>query len=141
MKKITTLLAIAGLFAACDKDDSKIAFPDEPVLNAVTGKFMISFDSTAFRIDSIRSYYLNPVGFIDSATTTGTYRWESPVRRFNRGDTGYAAVRAYGVRLAPAATIPEMTFSEYFKPFALSSRQASGTDPANFFFSERGFRF
>lgn len=103
---------------------------------------MVSFDSTKFAIDSLRGYYLNPGGTLDSTTLRGVYSWESPSRRYDKDDTGYARVFAWGGTRISGSEVPAMKFSETFTPTRLSNSKGNSLrDGKAGFQSSYGFRY
>ncbi len=141
MKKMLLLtVAFALLVAACSKDDDNP--PPTPTPMSVNGKFTVSFDSTRFAIDSLRGYYLNAGGTLDSTTLRGVYSWESPARRYDQADTGYARVFAWGSTRVSGSEVPSVKFSETFSANRFSSGKGnSQKDGKTGFQSFYGFRY
>ncbi len=138
------LLPVAGalLVAACSKDDNDPTPAPTPTPTSVNGKFTVSFDSTRFAIDSLRGYYLNAGGTLDSTTLRGVYSWESPARRYDQADTGYARVFAWGSTRVSGSEVPSVKFSEAFSANRFSSGKGnSQKDGKTGFQSFYGFRY
>ncbi len=136
-------LACLLLAASCTKDDdnNSVNPQPQPQPTSVNGYFSVNYDSSKVQIDSMRSYYLNPNGILDSTTAIGQYSWKSPARRYDSGDSAYAMVFAWGRLKSVASGLEEMKFSENFTSSQSAKSQAtSRKDNKNGFMASYGFR-
>lgn len=144
MKKLFLSGAACLLLAAsCSKDDDNTTVNPQPnpQPTSMNGYFSVKYDTAKVQIDSMRSYYLNPNGGLDSVTTIGKYSWQSAARRYDSGDSAYAMVFAWGRLKSIASGLEEMKFSEDFVASKSSRMQAtSRKDNKNGFMASYGFR-
>lgn len=141
MKKLLLASAACLLLAAsCSKDDDNNVTPT-PQPTSVNGYFYIDYDTARVQIDSMRSYYLNDKGVLDSTTTIGQYSWRSAARRYDSGDSAYAMVFAWGKLKSLTSGLAEMKFSESLNARFFSKNQATNRkDNKNGFMASYGFR-
>lgn len=90
----------------------------------------------------MRTYYLNPNGIVDSATTIGQYSYKSPARRYDSGDSAYAKVFAWGRLRGISGGLAEMKFSEDFVSTNSSQKQGNTQrlDNKSGLYTSYGFR-
>ncbi len=137
---LPTSLACLLLAMACNKDKDSDPFPT-PQPTTANGYFSISYDSTKVRIDSMRTYYLNPSGILDSTLLVGVYSWKSPARRYDSGDSAYAGAKAWGANRSLGYGAAPIRFSDSAQFIHVSATQNSFTENRKTgFISTYGFR-
>lgn len=151
MQRLFLFAAFACLlFAACSKDDT-IVNPGTPTTASVNGFFSVSYDTTRFKLDSMRTYFLNDLGVLDSAVLKDSvflrsrtaYTWSSPARRYRSTDSAFAKVFAWGKfkGTGTVLNVPPVTFSEKVIALTDSTGQSISTkDGKKGFISAYGFR-
>ncbi len=150
MQRLLLFTAFACLlFISCSKD-SIITPPDNNTTTTVNGFFSVSYDTTRFRIDSMRTYFLNATGILDSTVlkdsafrSKSAYTWNSPARRYRSTDSAFAKVFAWGKfkGTGTVLNVPPVTFSESVITLTDSTGQSLSTkDGKNGFVSAYGFR-
>lgn len=143
MKKsiLPAALACLLLATACNKDDDDNYPLPEPQPTSVNGYFSIDFDSTKVKIDSLRTFYLNEIGVLDSTLLENVYSWKSPARRYDSGDTAYTRVQAFYKNQTSGYSIPPVQFSEsVLKTYVSQTQYTTITDGKNSLVSAHGFR-